>query len=337
MTEIPSPFHESLAWLIREGQQHKNMPIAVATLIGKAGKSPRPLGAQLVCQSPAHSVGMISGGCVDAIVMTDCLSIDTVKSATIEIYGNGLPYMDVRLPCGSLLYILHDQDWKPQLLEEIDQAARSRQAVTLTYDHQKKVKKLSPAKTAPLTDQFDAFWQTTDIARADITNRKHDQEFLGYRKMLVPKLKLVIAGEKSPIAHYLCLFAQAHGMEVTLSDRVIHATQLDRWSACITLLHDHDQEIPLLQNALNSAAFFIGALGSRQTHSTRCTYFKDLGYPKTQIDRLEGPVGLDIGAANPVEIATSIMASLIGKWRSPYSASLSRKQVQAPQLSQVVS
>ena len=67
---------------------------------------------------------------------------------------------------------------------------------------------------------------------------------------------------------------------------------------------------PALTFALMSDVFYIGALGSKRTHSSRIERLKAAGFSKAQIDRVHGPIGLDIGAAGPAEIAVSVMAEM---------------------------
>ena len=81
--------------------------------------------------------------------------------------------------------------------------------------------------------------------------------------------------------------------------------------ALITLTHDPKIDDVALQKALHSDCFYIGSLGSTRTHKQRIHRFKLLGFEEEQIYRIKGPVGLDIGAKSPNEIALSIMAEII--------------------------
>ena len=81
-------------------------------------------------------------------------------------------------------------------------------------------------------------------------------------------------------------------------------------TAIVTLTHDPKLDDPALEIALKSDAFYIGALGSKKTQAARVQRLTELGYSSVQIDRIAGPVGLDIGAVSPAEISISIMAQI---------------------------
>ena len=93
-------------------------------------------------------------------------------------------------------------------------------------------------------------------------------------------------------------------------DEAMKALDPDRRTAIVTLTHDPKLDDPALTFALMSDAFYIGALGSKRTHSSRIERLKAAGFSKAQIDRVHGPIGLDIGAAGPAEIAVSVMAEI---------------------------
>ncbi len=93
-------------------------------------------------------------------------------------------------------------------------------------------------------------------------------------------------------------------------DDALNALLLDTRSAVVTLTHDPKLDDPALTVALRSPAFYIGSLGSRKTHAARVARLKQLGFGETDIARIHGPAGLDIGAQSPAEIALSVLAQL---------------------------
>ena len=84
----------------------------------------------------------------------------------------------------------------------------------------------------------------------------------------------------------------------------------DARTAVVTLTHDPKLDDPALAAALRSEAFYIGCLGSKRTHAKRVERLVARGFTGAEIARLHAPVGLDIGARNPAEIAVSIMAEI---------------------------
>ena len=81
-------------------------------------------------------------------------------------------------------------------------------------------------------------------------------------------------------------------------------------SAVVTLTHDPKLDDPALAAALRSDCFFIGALGSRKTHAARLARLRERGFTEADVARIHGPVGLNIGAVSPAEIAISILAQM---------------------------
>lgn len=169
----------------------------------------------------------------------------------------------------------------------------------------------------------------------------------GGRKYLLqtlsPPYRLIVIGAVH-IAQALIPVAQAAGYATLLIDpRPAFASQerfpgieiLNAWpqdvmpdlaltsrSAVITLSHDPKIDEPALAAALNSEAFFIGALGSRQNHAGRLERLAALGVDAAALGRIAGPVGLDLGGRAPAEIAVAILAQLI---RARYRGSLARE------------
>jgi xanthine dehydrogenase accessory factor len=146
-----------------------------------------------------------------------------------------------------------------------------------------------------------------------------------------PPLRMVLVGAVH-IAQPLSRMATVAGYDVTVVDpRQSFATEerfpgitivdewpddglksldLDRRSAVVTLTHDPKLDDPALGVAIRSPAFYIGALGSRRTHAGRAERLAREGFTAAEIGRIHGPVGLDVGAISPAEIAVSILAQV---------------------------
>lgn len=96
---------------------------------------------------------------------------------------------------------------------------------------------------------------------------------------------------------------------------VLKARPFDPYTAVCVITHDPKiDDFPLI-SALRTGCFYIGALGSRKTHGRRVDRLKEAGIPQSSIERIDAPIGADIGAANPGEIAVAILASVIEAFR----------------------
>jgi xanthine dehydrogenase accessory factor len=98
-------------------------------------------------------------------------------------------------------------------------------------------------------------------------------------------------------------------------DIALTKTRPNYRTAVVLLTHDPKLDDPALHIALKSEAFYIGALGSKKTHQQRKERLKNSGFTEKQIDRVYGPIGLDIGASSPEEIAISILSEVIATLR----------------------
>ncbi|MDJ0942000.1 MAG: XdhC family protein [Kiloniellales bacterium] len=146
-----------------------------------------------------------------------------------------------------------------------------------------------------------------------------------------PPLRLAIVGAVHT-AQLLAPMAELAGYEVTLidprrawasPDRFPGLTLVDDWpdealaklapdsrTAVVTLTHDPKLDDPALIAALNSEAFYLGALGSRRTHATRLERLRDQGCEEAALARIHGPIGLPLGGRSPAEIAIAVLAQM---------------------------
>ncbi|WP_279479704.1 XdhC family protein [Aureimonas sp. SK2] len=96
---------------------------------------------------------------------------------------------------------------------------------------------------------------------------------------------------------------------------VLRERPLDAYTALVAVTHDPKIDDHPLIEALRTGCFYVGALGSRKTHARRVERLLAAGVPQHRIDRIEAPIGVDIGAATPAEIAVAILASVISAFR----------------------
>jgi xanthine dehydrogenase accessory factor len=106
-------------------------------------------------------------------------------------------------------------------------------------------------------------------------------------------------------------FPDADEVVVMWPDEYLATAEIDRRTVICALTHDPKFDVPLLKAALATEADYVGAMGSRRTHTERCEQLKADGVSDDDIARIAGPIGLDIGARTPEEVAVSIAAEFI--------------------------
>jgi xanthine dehydrogenase accessory factor len=98
-------------------------------------------------------------------------------------------------------------------------------------------------------------------------------------------------------------------------DAALPRLGLDRYTALLALTHDPKIDDPALIAALKAECFYIGALGSKKTHARRVQRLTEAGFGEAEIARIHAPIGLDIGAVSPAEIAVSVLAEMVAALR----------------------
>ena len=279
---------------------------ALVTLVNIEGSSPRPLGSQLGVADDGRHAGMITGGCAEKAIVAEavqCLAKDENK---LVRYGAGSPYVDVILPCGSGIDLYIETKSVADIVPITHQAQGDRQPISMEID------------TAQLKS---AVLSATESSSADI-----------FVKTYAPEYRIYAFGEGANLFSF-CALAHQAGVAVeafspdretlaflkeeAINTHAIHlksdfsALEFDAHTAVVTLFHEHEWESNILHAALNADADYVGALGSRVTHQTRLDGLAAMAATKRPATMIHGPVGLDIGAKNPNEIAISIIAEII--------------------------
>lgn len=124
---------------------------------------------------------------------------------------------------------------------------------------------------------------------------------MGYRVTVVDSRAAFAAEERFPTAHQVIV-----GWPADIIDRL----QFDRRTWVVVLSHDPRHETPALAAALKADTRYIGAMGSRRTHHLRLERLKEMGFTDDEVKRIHSPIGLDIGAETPQEVAVSILAEM---------------------------
>ncbi len=294
---------------------------ALATVISTWGSAPRPVGAQLAIADDGVFQGSVSGGCVEGAVIL--AAQDAIRDGKCRVLEYGVADEDafaVGLACGGNIQILVEpigigDGPDKQLLKDAIQAVKTRKAFACSVN---------------LMD-----WSRERLNPTGLISGKQGNLFIHVTN---PNLRMIIVGAVH-VTQTLAPLARMAGYDVLLVDprdsfaskvRFPDDTFIDAWpdealaqigldghTAVITLSHDPKIDTPALAAALQSDAFYIGALGSRKTHAKRVAQLQDDGFSDTEIARIHGPIGLDIGAKTPAEIAVSIMAEVTERLRKP--------------------
>jgi len=292
------------AWM-RAGER-----CALVTLVGIDGTAPRALGAQMAVSESGQWCGYISGGCLEqAIALEAADAIEAGRHRLIR-YGKGSPYFDIRLPCGSGLDLLIQPLFDARLIEIMNAKLARREAFSLHLD-------LSNGAAAISERQ-----EPNSLADEKVFVRRYD-----------PSLRCLVIGA-SPIAFALAEAAACADFETILhvpqSDNLPaispgiavrplmppYGGSADEWTAAVLAFHDHDREIPVFSELLRSGCFFITAIGSRNAHEARKLALTEAGFSENEIARIISPAGLIPGLKTAPQVATSILAQIIGQARS---------------------
>ena len=137
-------------------------------------------------------------------------------------------------------------------------------------------------------------------------------------KRYYPTPRILLFGQ-GPIVDSMISLATQTGFDVlrfdhTQNQQVHH--YCDQYTALVSLFHEHDFEIDILHAVIDSNLAYIGALGSKRTHAARLQRLSEKGVEQVLLNKIHGPIGLNIDAITPSQIAVSILAQIIGVMNS---------------------
>lgn len=298
----------------------KGTGAALATVVETWGSAPRRVGAQLVIGGDGRIEGSVSGGCVEGAVIVEALeAIDEGEARLLEFGVSDEDAFAVGLACGGTIRVLVEPVGSvlPEaMLAELVEARAGREALAYEVNMETGHRALRRKAYA-------------DRLRMDRSGFEKDgQTFVAVHN---PPLRLIVVGAVH-IAQALVPMARIAGYDpVVVDPREAFASDarfpgeriltdwpddavaqlgLDPRTALVLLTHDPKLDDPALAAGLAADVFYIGALGSTRTHAKRVERMTEAGFTAEQIGRIHGPVGLDIGAAGPSEIAVAILAQM---------------------------
>ncbi|GAB5349731.1 XdhC family protein [Alteriqipengyuania sp. 357] len=251
--------------------------VGLCTIVGIEGSFSRRLGAQLAVLPDGSTIGSLADGCLESQLASDMRRLDRPR---VVRYGRGSAKIDFRLPCGGGLDILLDP--------APDRSACSRVSDLLA---DRRPAGLALPEISPLAE-----------------------------RRFIPPLAVAAFGEGPELESFASL-ATAMGIAVQRADKDgltlgqrAKACRFDRWTAALLLFHDHEWELALLEQALESEAFYIGAQGGENARIARALALAGRGLAEEQIARIRSPVGLIPSCKTPATLALSALAEIVAQY-----------------------
>jgi xanthine dehydrogenase accessory factor len=290
-----------------------DLNVWLVTVVKTFGSSPRQPGALLVLREDGVLVGSVSGGCIEDDLVDKAQSGELpTQQAELMVYGvTREEAQRFNLPCGGTLELIIEPVKNTVWVDEILNAINNHRLI-------KRDLQLASLQT-----------QCSDAKVTDPTVQITDQQL---SVVYGPRWRLLIIGA-GQTSVYLANMAQALDYQVSvceprdamieswdvpnvellnmMPDDAVLAMQPDAHTAIVALTHDPKLDDMALLEALKSAAFYVGALGSKKNNANRRKRLAMFDLSAGEIERLHGPVGLPIGSRTPPEIAIAILAELI--------------------------
>jgi xanthine dehydrogenase accessory factor len=295
----------AIAWLEEKAR------VALVTVLHTWGSSPRPPGSMLVIHEDGRMVGSVSGGCVEETLLARHRAGE-LGDDTPVLVDFGVERVEAErlgLPCGGRLELL---------VERPDSSASLCDLLNLLSEGH-----LVSRRVAVATGEI-----SLQAVQNGVEFSVSDQAVV---KVFGPAWQLLLIGD-GQIARHIARMALSLNYRVTICDPrdefvdpnplsgvyyskrmpddEVKALRNAPRSAIVTLTHDPRQDDLGLSAALDSSAFYIGALGSVRSAEKRRKRLTEVGHNETQIARIHGPAGLAIGSKRPAEIALSILAEI---------------------------
>ena len=306
---------------------------AVATVVGARRSAPRPVGSKLLVSESGEIAGSVSGGCVESDVFGEAREVLAGLEPRLLSYGiSDELAATVGLSCGGEIDVFVEES---PLVERVLQVAEGNErAVHITVIDGPRIgaealvfdggEVLGDAALAPLAEGLQG--GKSKVIDLDDGGR-------AFAEVYGPPPRLLAFGAIDT-AESLCAAAKLLGWRTVVVDARARFATPERlpsadeivvgWpddvlpqlapgpdDAIVVLTHEERFDLPALQGALGSDAFYIGALGSRIAQASRRERLLEAGVPEAALERLHGPAGLDLGAESPAETAVSILTEIM--------------------------
>ncbi|MEO5937377.1 MAG: XdhC family protein [Sphingomonas sp.] len=293
--------------VIAAAEAWKGAPMALATVVSTWGSAPRPRGSHMIVHQDGRFEGSVSGGCVENDILTTAAEVIAGAPFQVKQYGVAdAAAWEVGLPCGGEISVMVQpvsaDGFDPELFDRIAEARAAGNAPTVTTDLDTGQSSLRPLEGAAFVNRYDPPRRLLIVGAVQIA-----QALAGLARELGIATTVI-----DPRARFL---TEERFPGVALDDRwpdeAVAAFNPGPSTAVVTLSHDTKIDDPALEAALAAPTGYVAALGSRRSHAARRERLAASGVSEADLDRIDAPAGLDIGAIGPAEIALSIAAAMV--------------------------
>ena len=314
---------------------NKGHGVAIATVVSTWGSSPRPVGSQMVVNDIEAFQGSVSGGCIEAAVLTEAqFVIESGAPQRLKIGIDDRQAWDTGLACGGEIeiYIEPMASWRG-VVDELSRVTALRGSCCMITNLSTGEKRLLasnlPIGVSKINDDLRSAAEGV-IASGNSTLLKLENEEY-FLHSLSPMPELIVVGavhiaqplvQMATLLGYRCSiidprkkFATAERFPGTnlIADHpknVAKELRVHSRTSVVALSHSPDLDDPILRLALDNDVEYVGALGSRKTHADRIERLRKFGYSEDQLRKIRGPIGLDIGSKTSAEVALAIVAEM---------------------------
>ncbi len=284
---------------------------ALGTIVKTWGSAPRPVGAMVAIRDDGQIVGSVSGGCVEDDLV-DKVKARLAAAQRPEILTYGVTNEEATrwgLPCGGTLQLvvepLSEASGVPELLDRIGRQELVRRRLDMASGRATleagRWQDVLEFDGSVLSSVHGPRWRLVLIGAGQLTRYLAEMaHMLDYHVTVIdPREEYANGWDLASVP-----------LERGMPDDLVREMNLDGHSALVALTHDPKLDDLALMEALKSAAFYVGAIGSKKNNDARRERLKEFDVSADEIARLRGPVGLYIGSKTPPEIAVAILAEM---------------------------
>jgi xanthine dehydrogenase accessory factor len=306
---------------------------ALATVVRTKGSAPRETGSVMGVREDGAVCGSVSGGCIESATVQACLAaLEDGVPRVLNFPKDAGGVYEVALMCGGHVDVWIDPTpvaRDPQLWDDLCSCVSQDTACVLATRSVPFAQALRrPGDAAGCSPLDAAAVEAHRSRRSQLTDVAGEEWFL---HVLAPRPRLVIVGAVH-ISRALVAFAKQVGFETIIVDPrsayaqfdvqpdaviehwpqdALREIKLDQDTYTVALTHDPKIDDAAIELFLKSDVAYVGALGSKTTQEKRKAALRERGVTEEQLERIRGPVGLEIGAENPDEIALSVIAEVV--------------------------